>query len=124
MNSPKENRFYLKRLIDSHLLDWAKTKERKPLLLRGARQVGKSSAIRNLSGFFEHFLEINFEMDADAYAVFTTHKDPLLIIERLSVLYRIPVIEGKTLLFLDEIQACSKAISGLRFFIKKCLAFM
>jgi predicted AAA+ superfamily ATPase len=119
MNSPKENRFYLKRLIDSHLLDWAKTKERKPLLLRGARQVGKSSAIRNLSSFFEHFLEINFEMDADAYAVFTTHKDPLLIIERLSVLYRIPVIEGKTLLFLDEIQACPEAISCLRYFYEK-----
>ncbi len=119
MNSPKENGFYLKRLIDTHLLDWAQTKERKPLLLRGARQVGKSSAIRNLSGFFEHFLEVNFEMDADAYAVFTTQKDPLLIIERLSVLYRIPVIEGKTLLFLDEIQACPEAISRLRFFYEK-----
>jgi len=119
MNSPKENRFYLKRLIDSHLLDWAKTKERKPLLLRGARQVGKSSAIRNLSGFFEHFLEVNFEMDADAYAVFTTHKDPLLIIERLTVLYRIPVIGGKTLLFLDEVQACPEAISCLRYFYEK-----
>ncbi len=119
MNSPKENRFYLKRLIDSHLLDWAQTKERKPLLLRGARQVGKSSAIRNLSGFFEHFLEVNFELDSDAYTIFTTQKDPLLIIERLSVLYRIPVTEGKTLLFLDEIQACPEAISRLRFFYEK-----
>ncbi len=119
MNSPEKNSHYLRRRIDSYLLDWAKTRERKPLLLRGARQVGKSSAIRNLSGIFDFFLEVNFELDADAKAVFAAHKDPVLISERLSVLYKTPVIEGKTLLFLDEIQACPEAISSLRFFYEK-----
>ncbi len=119
MNSPEKNSHYLRRRIDSHLLDWANTKERKPLLLRGARQVGKSSAIRNLSGIFDYFLEVNFELDADAMAIFSAHKDPVLISELLSVLYHMPVKEGKTLLFLDEIQACPEAISSLRFFYEK-----
>ncbi len=119
MNSPEKNSHYLQRRIDSYLLDWANTRERKPLLLRGARQVGKSSAIRHLSGIFGYFLEVNFELDTAAKAVFSAHIDPVLITERLSVLYNTPIIEGKTLLFLDEIQACPEAISSLRFFYEK-----
>ena len=119
MNSPPKNRSYLHRAVDYHLIDWVRQKERKPLLLRGARQVGKSSAIRNLGAAFEHFLEINFELDEEAKAIFTSHREPALIIDRLSVLFRVPVKEGKTLLFLDEIQACPDAISSLRFFYEK-----
>jgi predicted AAA+ superfamily ATPase len=119
LNSPEKNSHYLQRRIDSYLLDWANTRERKPLLLRGARQVGKSSAIRHLSGIFGYFLEVNFELDTAAKAVFSAHIDPVLITERLSVLYNTPIIEGKTLLFLDEIQACPEAISSLRFFYEK-----
>jgi predicted AAA+ superfamily ATPase len=52
---------YSSRLIDSHLLDWKDTPQRKPLLLRGARQVGKSSTIRHLGTKFESYFEINFE---------------------------------------------------------------
>ncbi len=73
--------------------------ERKPLLVRGARQVGKSSAIRNPGAAFEHFLEINFELDQEAKVIFTAHREPGLIIERLSLLYQFPVKQGKTLLF-------------------------
>ena len=119
LDSPEKNRKYLSRAIDSYLIEWKGQKERKPLLVRGARQVGKSSAIRNLGAVFEHFLEINFELDKDAKAIFTTHQDPVLIIERLSVLSQVPVKEGKTLLFLDEIQACPEAISSLRYFYEK-----
>ncbi|MDR2557090.1 MAG: AAA family ATPase, partial [Bacteroidales bacterium] len=52
---------YINRHIDSYLLEWKESSKRKPLLLRGARQVGKSSSIRELGKKFEHFLEINFE---------------------------------------------------------------
>jgi len=51
---------YINRLIDSELLSWSKESNRKPLLLRGARQVGKSSAVKKLAENFEHFFEINF----------------------------------------------------------------
>ena len=52
---------YCKRLIDKHLLEWASREVHKPLLLRGARQVGKSTAVQELSKKFDTFVEINFE---------------------------------------------------------------
>jgi predicted AAA+ superfamily ATPase len=108
---------YIKRHIDSELIYWSKEKYRKPLLLRGARQVGKSSSVKNLAKFFPHFLEINFERDKEACNVFTGgNLSPQRICNQLSVIYDIPVIPGKTLLFFDEIQSCLPAISSLRFF--------
>ncbi len=107
---------YYTRLIDSHLLAWKNDPNHKPLLLRGARQVGKSSAIRHLGETFNHFLEVNFERDADARALFQGNLRPHEIALRLSVLYNIPVVEGETLLFFDEIQACPEAIHSLWFF--------
>jgi predicted AAA+ superfamily ATPase len=52
---------YIPRSIDQQLLEWKQGNVRKPLLLRGARQVGKSSAIRHLGETFEHYIEVNFE---------------------------------------------------------------
>ena len=52
---------YFNRLIDRYLQEWAQAPEHKPLLLRGARQVGKSCAVRHLGETFEHLVEINFE---------------------------------------------------------------
>ena len=52
---------YFKRLIDAYLEQWAKRKDHKPMLLRGARQVGKSTAVRHLGETFDNFVEINFE---------------------------------------------------------------
>ena len=52
---------YLYRKIDDQLLAWSKESKRKPLLVRGARQVGKSSAIKNLAQHFEYFVEVNFD---------------------------------------------------------------
>ncbi|MDR3220306.1 MAG: AAA family ATPase [Dysgonamonadaceae bacterium] len=59
-----EKETYLYRNIDKELLDWSKDPDRKALLLRGARQVGKSSAVQHLGKSFKYFVEINFE-DAD-----------------------------------------------------------
>ena len=69
---------YLKRKIDIDLLEWKNTKSRKPLMLRGARQVGKSSAIRELGKQFDYFLEINFENKdhAGAKRIFERHSNP------------------------------------------------
>jgi uncharacterized protein len=119
LNSHRKKYTYFERSIDGYLLNWAQSLDRKPLLVRGARQVGKSSAVRNLATHFDYFLELNFELDREAALLFSSVTDPVQLVEKLSILYQKPVLEGKTLVFLDEIQACPAAISSLRFFYEK-----
>jgi predicted AAA+ superfamily ATPase len=114
----KNNYFFRK--IDADLLAWSKAEDHKVLLLRGARQVGKSSAVKQLAKKFEYFLEIDFEADRETRTFFESGSlSPQPIIEQLSIKYGMPVIAGKTLLFFDEIQACVSAISSLRYFYEK-----
>lgn len=110
---------YIKRHIDNELIQWKNSEKRKPLLLRGARQVGKSSTIRELGKTFEYFIEINFDEQLSARGIFNGDLSPHRICEEISLMYQVPVIAGKTLLFLDEIQACIPAISSLRYFYEK-----
>jgi predicted AAA+ superfamily ATPase len=110
---------YLSRKIDQELLQWKGEKDHKPLLIRGARQVGKSTTVRNLAAQFDHFLEVNFESRRQLHAIFEGDLDPKQICEQLSLLFNVPVIPGKTLVFFDEIQACIPAISSLRFFYEQ-----
>jgi uncharacterized protein len=110
---------YYNRLIDKCLEEWKKDPFRKPLILRGARQVGKSSAVRQLARTFDDFVEINFEQNPQVKSVFMADLSPDKIIEQLSVWIGRQIIPGKTLLFLDEIQACPQAISSLRFFYEQ-----
>jgi len=111
---------YINRKIDGDLLAWMRENDRKPLLLRGARQVGKSSTVRHLAEQFEHFLEINFELDKQAGDLFAkSDLSPERLCQELAAIYGIPIIPGKTLLFLDEIQNSLSAISSLRFFYEK-----
>lgn len=107
---------YYSRHIDKYLIEWKNEENHKPLLLRGARQVGKSSAIRQLGKTFKYFVEVNFERDKDIYSIFTANLKSKEIANRLSAYYGVPIIPGKTLLFLDEIQACTEAIHSLWFF--------
>jgi uncharacterized protein len=110
---------YIDRLIDSELTLWKNEENRKPLLIRGARQVGKSSSIRQLATQFKYFIEINLEEDAKIKTIFQNSLDPNEICEQLSIYTNTPIIEGETLLFIDEIQACTEAISSLRYFYEK-----
>ncbi len=110
---------YLERTIDKELVIWSATAQRKPLLLRGARQVGKSSVVKNLAKQFEFFVEINFDENPRYRSVFKDGFDPIEICEQLSILKNTPIIAGKTLLFFDEIQACIPAIASLRYFYEK-----
>jgi predicted AAA+ superfamily ATPase len=109
---------YLERNIDKELSAWKAAEKHKPLLLRGARQVGKSSTVRELGKQFDYFLEINFEKreNEDAKVIFEKSSSPKTICDELSLIYNTPIIPGRTLLFLDEIQSCIPAISSLRFF--------
>ncbi len=107
---------YCKRLIDKYLLEWASRNNHKPLLLRGARQVGKSTAVQELSKKFDSFVEINFEKQPKYKALFKDDLDVKRIVPQISAMYGTSIKPGKTLLFLDEIQECPQAIMALRFF--------
>ena len=104
---------YFRRHIDSYLKEWKESPRRKPLLLRGARQVGKSCSLRHLGESFEHFAEVNFETRPELRQIFSEISNVKEITSRLSALLNIPIIEGKTLLFFDEVQACPEALHCL-----------
>lgn len=109
----------MKRDIEKYLLDWKNRKERKILLVRGARQVGKTFSIRELGKKFNDFLEVNLEEDREIHNFFTDSLNPHEIIKKLSLYYQHTITPGKTLLFFDEIQAKPDAIRALRFFYEK-----
>lgn len=110
---------YIERKIDTELMEWFRTPSRKPLLVRGARQVGKSTAIRNFAKHFDYFIEINFDEQPLYQQLFEKTSDVHDVLEQLAIITQTEIIEGKTLLFLDEIQACLPAISKLRYFYEK-----
>ncbi|MDR2232727.1 MAG: AAA family ATPase [Tannerella sp.] len=112
---------YLQRNIDSELVEWKNAVAHKPLLLRGARQVGKSSAVRELGKQFDSFFEINFENKdfASAKKIFERHSNSHAICDELGSIFTMPIVAGRTLLFLDEIQSCPEAIQALRYFYEQ-----
>ena len=107
---------YCKRIIDNYLTEWASRESHKPILLRGARQTGKSTAVRHLGENFENYVEINFEKHPEYKTLFQGNLDVSRIIPQMSAMCGKRIEAGNTLLFLDEIQACPEAIMSLRFF--------
>jgi predicted AAA+ superfamily ATPase len=107
---------YIERRIDAELLEWKGALSRKPLLIRGARQVGKSTAVRQFSRHFDHFIEVNFDEQPLYRNLFTDTSDVHDLLAQLALITQTEIIEGSTLVFLDEIQACLPAISKLRYF--------
>jgi predicted AAA+ superfamily ATPase len=106
----------MKRLLEQALVTWKDSKQRSPLILRGARQVGKTYLIEAFASlYFEHQFVINFEKNPEYANCFSTFevKD---ILQKISVYQGRPIQAGNTLLFLDEIQACPAAIQALRYF--------
>ncbi|NGX53439.1 MAG: hypothetical protein K1000chlam4_00151 [Chlamydiae bacterium] len=85
----------MKRLIDWHLADWEKEKRRKPLLLKGARQIGKTYSVRQLGKRFESFVEINFELVPEAKTIFEKDLKPDRIIWELGLLTNTEIISEK-----------------------------
>ena len=107
------------RTLEKDLLTWKERKDRLSLILRGARQVGKSFTIEKFGHtHFSHLCTINFELEPSFEKAFE-NLDPQEIIRQIESKKGIPLIPGKTLLFLDEIQNCPKAILALRYFKEK-----
>lgn len=106
----------MKRNLENELKAWQERIERKPLIVRGARQVGKTYLIEAFGkSHFESVLTINLEQKEMLHRLFDG-MDPRQIVQELELYYNQPIVPEKTLLFLDEIQACPKAIACLRYF--------
>jgi predicted AAA+ superfamily ATPase len=106
----------MKRDIIQLYLDWKQRKNRKPLIVRGARQVGKTYIIDQFAkDNFVNYVKINLEEKPEHKSLFKENK-PVAIVQELSVLFNTDIEPGKTLLFIDEIQSCPEAIVSLRYF--------
>ena len=105
--------------FDNYLKQWKDRPNRKPLIIRGARQVGKTYAVESFaSEHYEHFVKVNFEETPEVKEFFETN-DVAKIIRNLEIFYGKKIDKQNTLLFLDEIQACPSAIKTLRYFYEK-----
>ncbi|NDB86910.1 MAG: hypothetical protein EB127_30105, partial [Alphaproteobacteria bacterium] len=106
----------MKRDIESDLLRWKNNDNRSPLLIRGARQVGKIYVIEQFGkDHFSNLVIINFEQYPQFKECFHT-LDPIAIISSLELLTNQTITQNETLVFLDEIQECPNAIMALRYF--------
>jgi uncharacterized protein len=106
------------RNFDQTLLQWAKKEHQKPLLLRGARQTGKTYAVRKLGTTFPSLIEINFEQEPRFCRLFQGDLDINRILREIGALRQVRIEPGKTLLFFDEIQNCPQAVVALRYFFE------
>lgn len=107
----------MRRALEKDLKSWKESKLRYPLLLRGARQVGKTYLIEKFGKEeFESFVSVNFEALPQATGCFESSLDPTEVLMKLEAVVKAPIKPGKTVLFLDEIQACPRAIVALRYF--------
>lgn len=109
----------MEREITHSLVEWKDRETRKPLLIRGARQVGKTYTIEHFAREnFSNFLKIDLESRKELCAVLSKNNTKSLITE-LSLYFDAEVVPGKTLLFIDEIQSCPRAIALLRYFYEE-----
>lgn len=105
------------RKIMKKLIEWKNDKSRKPLILRGARQVGKTYIIKKFGKEnYDGVAYFNFDHDKELYNLFENTKDPLRILEQLSFIYGKAIIPEKTLIVFDEIQECPNALNSLKYF--------
>ena len=106
----------MERDLIHELMIWKTHPLCKPLILRGARQVGKSWLVNQLANSFISFVSINFEKQPEAAQFFQGDIDIAKLLEKLHVYTGKQIVPGETLLFLDEIQSCERAIIALRYF--------
>ena len=104
------------RNIITELEQWAAKKNRKPLILRGSRQVGKTTLVDNFARIFENYLYLNFEKNPSAIGLFDKEQEIEDLVANIFLFCNKEKKTGKTLLFIDEIQNSKMAITKLRYF--------
>ena len=109
-----------KRKIIRFLSNWSKKHKKEAILIKGARQVGKTTIVREFGKKnYRHFVEINFELDPNAKTAFDGKRDTKTIIGNLSLMGYGPFVEGRTLVFFDEIQSCPNARTAIKFLVEE-----
>ena len=107
----------MERYIMNKLLEWKNNKNRKPLILKGARQVGKTFILKKFGEEnYEGVAYFNFDHDEDLQNLFINSKEPKRILENLSFIYGKAIMPEKTLIIFDEIQECPNALNSLKYF--------
>lgn len=105
------------REIISSLKRWKDSSPRKPILLKGARQIGKTWIMEAFGKeCFEHYAKFDFDRQPELKSVFRTSKSPERIIKELALYCDVPLVAGKTLIIFDEIQECEEALNSLKYF--------
>lgn len=111
---------YMKRSAFSELIKWKNNPERKPLVIRGARQVGKTWLMKEFGqNCYESFVYFNFDEEDELKSIFETNKNPKRIIELLSLIAGEKILPGETLIIFDEVQECPEALNTLKYFKEK-----
>ncbi|GHT72436.1 ATPase [Bacteroidia bacterium] len=109
------------RNVIKELEQWAANKKRKPLILRGSRQVGKTTLVESFAERFENYLYLNFEKKPKAMALFEKEQEIPDLLAEIFMFCKQKKQAGKTLLFIDEIQNSKTAITKLRYFYEEKL---
>lgn len=110
----------LKRNAMQALIKWKSNEERKPMVLKGARQVGKTWLMKEFGqNYYNNFAYFNFDEEDEIKSVFEANKNPHRIIEILSMITGVKILPEKTLIIFDEIQECPEALNTLKYFKEK-----
>jgi predicted AAA+ superfamily ATPase len=110
----------MERELIQYLTTWKQDPIRKPLILRGARQVGKTYLVKQFGQAFHSFVNVNLERQPEAAALFNSELDPQKLIQRLQLITEQKIIPGETLLFIDEAQEAPRSLIALRYFYEEC----
>ena len=110
----------MERFITKKLVEWKNSKDRKPLILKGARQVGKTYILKEFGkNNYENIAYFNFDHDDNLAELFKNTKNPKRIIEQLSLVDGKKIMPQKTLIIFDEIQECPNALNSLKYFCEE-----
>lgn len=110
----------MKRNAMSALIKWKNSDERKPMVLKGARQVGKTWLMKEFGkAYYENLVYFNFDEDDALKSIFATNKNPNRIVELLSLIAGEKILPDRTLIVFDEIQECPEALNSLKYFKEK-----
>ncbi len=110
----------MKRNIEKLLNKWKNNPLRKPLILTGARQIGKTYIVNKFAkNHYQNIINVNFEKNTDVHAFFEGNIEPKEIIRNLEIYFNIRIIPGSTLIFFDEVQAYPPAITSLKYFYEE-----
>lgn len=114
----------MKRNAIKNLAEWKKSDDRKPMVLKGARQVGKTWLMKEFGRtYYDQYVYFNFDEEDELKSIFETNKNPYRIIELLSMISGKKILPEKTLIIFDEIQECPEALNTLKYFKEKANAY-